>query len=240
MLVKKHLLAVTLLLLSITSVAVYASPAELYIYLPTDLKPLFIQRALNEACPAFSTAVFGSSREFWRKYRESPPSAVITNGIVFEHLVGFALGLEGRSAGKNAQAYFAVSSQGPPEADFSAKTLGMINYLGRRKNQKFLSRVLGQNVRVKAVTKPRDLLPMLSFGVADLLIVSEHTLEYLKKTSKQELFVKKLSLSSRINLAAFQESLDPSTKKNMVGCLENIKTLSFSSEYFSVDTWVTL
>lgn len=150
------------------------------------------------------------------------------------------MGAEGLYKGKNSQHLYMVSAKAPPPEELTTQTIGMLNLLGRRKNQKFLQNVLKQSVRVRGVPKPRDLLPMLSFGVADLLVVSQHTLTYLQKASEQELFVKKLDLNFRINLAAFQESTDTAVRNNVAGCLEQINTLSFSSQLFSVDTWQTL
>lgn len=78
----------------------------------------------------------------------------------------------------------------------SGDTVGLVDFLGRRRAGVFLTRWLGTSgLRARRVESAEDLLPLLQFSMAKAILVQPDQLEMLRERTRRELRVKSLEPS---------------------------------------------
>jgi hypothetical protein len=144
---------------------------------------------------------------------------------------------------KTQGSYYLVSiTQRSPSdiAELVNMRVGVLNELGRQQMNTFLNASEIPSVKLKKVTKPRDLLPLLNFNSVDFLLVDERTLRYLKHVSKQKLQTLNIGLEAPLAIGAVRKTAPPTVQIAVQSCLDELDTSTYNQQYFFIDAWQKL
>jgi hypothetical protein len=158
---------------------------KLYVFYPTTVRPQVVQQNLSKACPAAEVIVFGRYNDFIAKIALDSPAVVITKTIVLEQMTDYGIKLNGLYKGVPDEPYVILSvNEKLDPAKITAETMiGMIDFLGRKEMTTFISGFFTTAPKLKRVTKIEDLLPLLTFNMAQGVLISEREVNYFKQTS---------------------------------------------------------
>ena len=211
---------------------------QLYVYLPTDLSALSVQKAFDKSCPSFKTTVFSRAKEFWSSYDANKPPFLISSNKVFQQLDELRTVITGVSDGNLEQPYLLVATGNtvPDPQALDGKRVGVLNLLGRRQTKTFVQTILNSKVSVRGAAKPRDLMPLLNFKMVDMLLVEKSMLGYLKERSNQEFSF--FELSEQYSIAgAVTKNADTSMQETLASCVKALGEEGFNQTFFRVDQW---
>ena len=140
-------------------------------------------------------------RDFVRELSQSPDAALALAPVLTAH--GLDANLRGQRGGAESEAYVLLSIGSSIErARFPGLVIGSVDLLGRDATAKLVATLMGVSSppEIKYVIKPEDLLPLLQFGSAAAVLLSEQEATHIKSLSKLDLRV--TPLSGRLGLAA--------------------------------------
>jgi hypothetical protein len=159
-----------------------------YVFIPSDAKPTAIQEALQQTLKGVEVTVFGRQKDFVTMLETQPAAAVITHPELIAQLPGFSIALQGTKGGKGSEALTILSVSAPMKAaDLTAEaTIGLYDFLGREDMQKLVTQKLSVPSKIKRVSKLEDLLPLLTFNMAQALVITQSQVAYFKATSTQQ------------------------------------------------------
>ncbi len=214
-----------------------AADPTLYVYLPTAKKARALQTELTEALPGVGVTVFGRVSDLDRALDAGKPDALLAIRPVLETR-GFPIGLQGVDpAGEDAELYVVLGPSEVTPAALTDKVVGSLDLLGRRHMKDFVAVMLGNaaNPDVKRVRSTEDLLPLLQFQAADVVVLPEMAVADLTSATQLELTVTKVE-SARVGLAAvaFIDDADRPTLETAIQGLSSEKLLDLG-----VATWRT-
>jgi hypothetical protein len=175
-----------LFLLAIFILAGQAFPADkLYAFYPTIVRSQIIQHNLMKACPNAEVMVFGRYNDFVAKIALDSPEAIITKTMVLAQMPGYSIKAAGSFKGSDAEPYviLSVNEKLDPSAATAETTIGIIDFLGRKEMAVFIAQFFSTAPKLKRVTKIEDLLPLLTFNMAQGVLISEREVSYFKETS---------------------------------------------------------
>ncbi len=209
--------------------------ASLFVYLHTDVKPRALQKMLESQLPGVAVTVFGRVGDFKRKLKKTPPDAVLALRPVLE-ANGLKPGLQGTAKAATSEHYLVLSIDTAVTAgEIKNKVVGAVDLLGRKKMPVFVKDVLktGAAPKVKRVTKTEDLLPLLQFQAADVVLLPESAVGSVKKQSQLNLVVTKVdgAVVGRAAVAFTNEAKRATLEKAIAGL--NAKV----SNKLGVDGW---
>jgi hypothetical protein len=224
-----HHTTIACLLVWMTASLANVQASKLYVFYPTTVRPQVLQSAIADACPGVEVAVFGRYSDFIAQIQLDPPDAVLTKPQLLAQMSAFEADLTAYKGGA-ADEPFVLLSLGSPvvPARAAAMTIGVIDFLGRKGMDDFAAQCLSAPVKLKRVTKLEDLLPLLSFGMADAVLVSKQQASYLMSTTTQKMSVTELpSARSGILVLGTRKGV-----RQVVGA-ETLRKLSV----LGVETW---
>lgn len=186
-------LALTLYLGVLLPVAFGGDDApRLFVFLHTDLRSAALERTLRARLPALNVTVFGRFRDFEEACTTSRPDAVVALGpLLVQQRLGVQL--QGVRAGKDWESYSLLSTGPSPPSAGGARTVGVVELLGRSGTQEFVAALLRNlEIKLKRVTKQEDLLALLQFAAADAVLLPSPAAKAFMERSKMPLRVSEL------------------------------------------------
>ncbi len=143
-----------------------------------------MQSKMTNACPDLKITVFGRFRDFVEKTKETPPSAILSKTSVVKHINGYSVCLHGVRKGSTEEPYVLLSVDKKIDSiNLVGITLGVIDILGSKGTKQFVAQYFATKPRLKRVTKIEDLLPLLTFDIADAVLIPENYIRYFKQIS---------------------------------------------------------
>ncbi|MBN1576564.1 MAG: hypothetical protein JW913_08430 [Chitinispirillaceae bacterium] len=168
---------------------------KLYVFYPTTARPQTVQEKMQEHFNGVSVTVFGRCIDMSEKVAAEPPDAVLSKPALIEQMGNYTIVLNGVRKGKTGATYVIMSINAPidPKAVNAQTTIGAIDVLGRTGMKSFIGHFFPAEPKLKRVTKIEDLLPLLTFNMADAILVEDVFVNYFRSTSNLEFTVKPLS-----------------------------------------------
>jgi len=163
----------------------FAGGTTLYVFFPTTIRPLVLQNQLSSDLPGYKVTVFGRYSDFTDKVMLDTPDAILSKPDVIRQLGSYSLMSSGLRNGAADEPYYLLSaaqSDRPPAS--GVRTVGTVDFMGRRGMDSLASVLFKSVPRMKRVSKVEDLLPLLAFGMAEEVLVSAHNADYLAATAK--------------------------------------------------------
>lgn len=235
----KQTLALILLLAWVAPLRAAAVSADLYVFFPSDTRKDMIESEIGRACSPLQVSVFERASAFWRKAMEKPPAAVLTTGLSYSHLTHYQPILLGtlNNLAKQSHQLVSISASPPSKTELNNMRIGVLDELGRQQGKTFYNKALNANIQLKQASKPRDLLPLLTFNTVDLLMVDQRTWQYLQQISKQRLHSRNIDLKMPAGVGAIHKTAPTSIQSALISCVDNLNALSYNKSYFLIDTW---
>ncbi len=158
---------------------------KIYVFVPSTSSPKAIKKKLSGKVSG-DILTFSKMKDFVKKVKSDKPSAVITRSAVLQKIPGYTTKLNGLFKGKKEQMFYAVNTSGSFTASAKSK-VGIVDFFGGKKMSSIANKVVGTKTKVKKVKKFKDLLPLLTMNMVDVILVAESELKVLKKSSSQDL-----------------------------------------------------
>lgn len=177
---------------------------ELYIYYPTTMQPNVVQSKIGALAPGVNVTVFGKYRDFSKKVISDNPDAILTKSEVLKSLAGYSKKLSATDGGSAKERYviLSVDAKVDPSTITETTVIGVVDFLSRKNMNGFVKALLGKKSKVKHVTKVADLLPLLTFKMAQAVVIPERNVAYFKKKSKLNFVVTPLTTNKDIAVFA--------------------------------------
>lgn len=163
-----------------------AGKPTLYVFLHTELTASRLHVELLSRLKEVDVTVFGRYRDLEKAVKSNTPDAVLALAPVNEQL-GLTRGIIGISQGADTEQYVLIGpNKSPSPEDASRMTIGAVDILGRRGMSKWVAALTGTKTTKKIirVARSQDLLPLLSLGVSDLLLIREKLSKEIMKVSE--------------------------------------------------------
>ena len=227
----------SLLLASLCFGMSWALHAEsLYVFVPSEVRANVIEDAIKKSCSGMDVTAFGRAKDFVKQTKKQPPTAMLTLLPVIDSTGYFKTILKGARNGSTEEDYvFVTKDKAIDLSEVAGKKVGVVDLLGRKPMSEFVSQLLQTDVKLKRVSKIEDLLPLLSFGAADILFVSESVYENIKSKSKLNLVATRLNV--RVGLVSAALNKD-NASKNVADCIK--KFGGDINGILGVDQWQAL
>jgi hypothetical protein len=201
-------LVAAMLGVKVTAAAAQVRPA-VYVFLNTDVKSAVLEKALQSKLPDLAVTVFGRFRDFEEALSSRPPDAVLAAQPLLAAR-GFNPVLRGVSDGADVDSVVLVSVGPPLEGSLANRTIGVVDYLGRKGTQELVASLLQTpEVRIKLVVRVEDLLSLLQFSAADAVLVPSDFVKSFKERSRLEFRVRAVpgAVLGRVGLAVATPSV---------------------------------
>lgn len=206
---------------------------RLVVYLHTNIRARALEAALQNQMPAIDIVVCSRHRDFERELAQGFDAALAQQPVLKAHNLG--IDMRGTRGGDEKEAYVLLSiGTTVDKADFARITVGAVDLLGREKTAAFVANLLGTKSppEIKFVIKSEDLLPLLQFGTARAVLVSEREATHIKGLSKLDL--RQTPLAERVGLAAISLRSDAG-KRNIRAGIEGLD--AETRRKLGVDAW---
>lgn len=178
--------AILPLLLALASAG--PAPAEkIYVFFPSLTKPNAVQKALQAKCVGSDVTVFARLADFAAMVGKAPPDAIVAPKPLVEQFSGYKPFLKGTRKGAASEDVVLVSTKPVDPEGLRSLNVGVVGILEREAMDRLVQGALGSAPRLRIVTKLEDLLPLLTFGSADAILVGEGQVEDIKGRSRAEL-----------------------------------------------------
>ncbi len=166
----------------------------LYIFYPVTVRSHILQNKMRDACPDIEIKLFGKNRDFTKAVKTTPPDAVLSKQFVLKQLNNFEIKLSGVNKGNTVEPYVLLSVDKNIDINtINSTSLGVIDYLGRQGMKDLISNFFPKPPKLKRTTKVEDLLPLLTFNMADSIFISKSQVKYFQKISNMNFVVTNLS-----------------------------------------------
>jgi len=242
------------------------SSTTLYIYIPSDVRAKVIQDKVTKTCPSVDISVFSRFQDFSIRLANTPADGIISlpPTIKKSH---YSIISSGKHLGNSTDKFVLVSlnrkgslratmplkdstmplkpnsaplkpSSASLKPSSTSLKIGVVDILGRKPMNTYVEKLLGKKVKLKRVTKPANLLPLLSFGSVDAILVPKRYLAILKEDSKLKFITSELDLSQGLTALAMNpdNSLNNKTSRELlINCV-----LAFdlaTKQIMGVETW---
>ncbi|ERP31647.1 hypothetical protein [Chitinivibrio alkaliphilus] len=175
---------------------------QLYVYYPSPIRSSVVAQLVEDKVDGVDITVFGVYRDFVMQVRADEPETILGPAETVAALSGgeYRSVLEASKNGSTDVEYVLLSigeAVNPEELDPSA-TIGVVDIMDRNEMTAFVERFVGTSVRVNHVTKVEDLLPLLTFRMAQAVLVPEARVAYFKGVSNQDFKVTPLGTKGEI------------------------------------------
>lgn len=167
-----------------------ANPAlaeKIYVFYPSMAKPNAVQSALQAKCSGSEITVFGRLADFTAMVGQTPPDVILAPKALADLFPGYKTFLKGTRGGSALEDAVLVSTKPVDAGAIATLNVGVVGVLDRGPMNGYVQSVLGGLPKLKLVTKVEDLLPLLTFGSADAVVVGASQVEDLKGRSQANL-----------------------------------------------------
>jgi hypothetical protein len=210
---------------------IFAQQTTLYVFYPSTIRPQTLQKQLSDELPGVSVTVFGRYIDFAEQVKASAPDVILTKPDVIRQFGSYALKISGTRNGSTDEPYILVSEKKDTQA--GAVTIGAVDFLGRHGMDSLGRTMVSTPARINRVSKIEDLLPLLTFGMADAVLVSVRNADYLARTSNMQLFRREIS-GEKVGIVALGVKKDSTSEK----AVRLIKGLSKETcLLFDIEEW---
>ena len=225
--------------LSLGLCSILAAPVmadNLFVFVPTDVRAKAMQQDISTVCPNVAVTVFGRGKDFRRQIKQNPPNGILSLLPIINHLGTFNTVLKGSKNGDTQEKFVIVSVGSPLNVkDVAHKKIGIVDLLGRKPMGKFIADFFPVAVKLKRVTKTDDLLPLLTFGSVEAVLVSESHFLQLKAKSNLQLVASPSNLTmSLVRLALNGKS----SQEKLLRCINRFDNKINST--LGVDKWLAM
>lgn len=180
-----HLVGILVLLCIINT----WSQESIYVFSNSLAKPNVIEKALAEKVKGSNIKVFARFADFQAMVAKDKPAVVIAPKLAMEAAkIQGDIALSGLVKGKDQQSMMWVSIDQPFEINsVSNAQVGLLDIAGRTPMRDFLNKASGPSAKIKLASKLEDLLPMLTFKSAEVILVTQSDFEELKGRTQAKL-----------------------------------------------------
>jgi hypothetical protein len=168
-------------------VAASAWADKIYVFYPSMAKPNVVQAALQAKLAGNEVTVFGRLADFTTMVGQTPPDVIVAPKALADQFPDFKPFLKGARKGATQEPAVLISTKPVNSAALASVNLGVVGILDRAAMNGFVQGVVGATPKLKLVTKVEDLLPLLTFGSADAILVGESQVEEIKGRSQAAL-----------------------------------------------------
>ncbi|WP_144393855.1 hypothetical protein [Pleionea sediminis] len=208
----------------------------LYVFVPSSVRATAIQNDIQKACPDITVTVFGRGKDFRKQVEEGSPDAILSLIPVIEHSNSYNTIMRGQHNGNMEEDYVLVSiDQALDLNSLKDKKIGVVDLLGRKPMGQFVSQLFQADVKIKRVTKPEDLLPLLTFRSADAIFISERTYQDIKSKSNLNLVATRLNIKVGLAGTALNKK---AAKDKFIDCVKKFDESLNAT--LGVDKWQSL
>lgn len=187
---REFLIAVTCSFIALLLMTTVCHAESLYVFYPTVIRPNILEEKLSEACPGVDIVVFGRYKDFKEKVLKDNPDAVLTKTPLLEQLLHYDIKYRGLRNGSIRENYVLLSVDKPlSPQELTRIPIGAVDFLGRKEMNRFVKELLKVPPRLKRVTKIEDLLPLMTFKMAQGILITEKDISYFKEISKLNFIV---------------------------------------------------
>jgi hypothetical protein len=173
---------------------------RLYVFATADKRAQAFEKHLEGQLPGVDVTVYSRIREFESALADRPEGAIAQRPVL--EALGQRPELQGFAGERATERYVLMAANTPVQpSELSGKTLGVVDVLGRKRMEGFVSGILGTPApKLKYVTHERDLLPLLQFNAADAVVLSESWARRVRE--KSEMNLRTTPLSNEVGLFA--------------------------------------
>lgn len=222
--------SVALRCVAASALAFPANAGRIYVFFPSMTKPNAVQVALQAKCSGNDVTVFGRLADFAAMVAEVPPDAIVAPKPLVDRFSGFKIFLRGTHRGSTSENAVLVSTRPVDAGALASLNVGVVGILERSALNGYVEGALGSVPKLKVVTKLEDLLPLLTFGSADAILVGESQVDDIRVRSQAQL--RTTAGSGRIALVVAAARGDPG------GIEASLKGLgSVEKKMLGVDGW---
>ncbi|HNY32250.1 MAG TPA: hypothetical protein PKO15_15300 [Fibrobacteria bacterium] len=164
-----------------------AMAEKIYVFYPSMAKPNAVQSALQAKCPGSEITVFGRLADFTAMVGQTPPDVILAPKVLAEQFSGYKPFLKGTRGGSPLEDAVLVSTKPVDLAAVAGMNVGVVGVLERGTMNGYVQGMLGKLPKLKIVTKVEDLLPLLTFGSADAIVVGAGQADDIKGRSQANL-----------------------------------------------------
>ena len=208
---------------------------KLYVFYPSSTRPHIISEKLQNVMNGVKVYVFGRYSDFIARVTMEPPDAVLTKTSLIQQLDNYTVVLRGARENRTDERFVLVSVSGKNQrlrVD-SETIIGMVDYFGRNGTLDFVKQFFPDASKIKRVTKPEDLMPLLIFDMADCVMVEENSAEFLANLSNRPLSIVPLNSQKQgiVAIATLKNRNDTA----ITNCLK--KYQKETTLLFGIDQW---
>jgi len=160
---------------------------KIYVFYPSMAKPNVVQAALQAKLAGNEVTVFGRLADFTAMVGQTPPDVILAPKALVDQFAGFKPFLKGSRKGATHEGAVLISTKPVNAGAMASVNLGVVGILDRAAMNGFVQGVVGALPKLKLVTKVEDLLPLLTFGSADAILVGEDQVDDIKGRSQAAL-----------------------------------------------------
>ncbi len=212
--------------------AAQTSADKIYVFFPSMAKPNVVQAALQAKLSGHEVTVFGRLADFTTMIKQTPPDAILAPKALAEQFPDFKVFLKGARNGGALEPAVLISTK-PVVADaLATANVGVVGVLERPAMNGYVKSVVGSQPKLKIVTKVEDLLPLLTFGSADAILVGEGQVDEIKGRSQAALQTTDVA-NGKIGLLVASAKGDAS---KLEAALKTLGTAE--KKMLGVDSWI--
>ena len=163
-----------ILIFALSFCIAYCQP-KLLICVPGKQNTQRLQNGFDNLLGPGKAIVLGRIKDLEALLPENPDAAIISSGVFFNYVPGYASVLTGKKKKQADEKFFIVAaSKEISKETISEKKVGVIDFLIKDRLLKFIHDQFGVSITsLKRVNKEDDLLTMLGMEAVDAIILSE-------------------------------------------------------------------
>lgn len=238
---------VTFCLLSCFTSLAFAKQ-EIVVYFPSTFNADFITEKISQRCADFDVKTFDRSDELRRyikrhviaeNHENQVSLAMLSMPVVVQSFSQFAKAVQGsRKGAANEKNVLLSLPTGVAQERGNQFRIGVIDLLGHRKTQAYVTSLIGKKTEIARASKLDDLTSLLVLKMADALFVSERIADIIRSRSPLALTVTPVDGESGIAMAGILQNAPASAKQSLYACLQSFD--NHLNAIFGVDAWKLL
>ncbi len=176
----------------------------LYVYYPSTLQSLVVQKSVQRTNPDVTVMVFGKYRDFVTKAVADQPEVLLVRDGGLSDFSDYTIKYNAYRNGSNVEKYVLLSVEKAVDlSSITASTvIGVVDFKRRNEMDAFVGQILGVKPTVKHVTKVADLLALFNFGLAEAVLIPESDVAYFKEISNLNFVVTRVESNHNIAIIA--------------------------------------
>jgi hypothetical protein len=157
---------------------------RIYVFFPTLVEPLHIQEALSSKIPAAQIIVFSRLIDFNSFTVADSPSVIIARPRCIDEYARYSIQMNGLVEGKTTERYVLLTQKKSLQPITAQLTIGMVDFLGKKGMRNLIETIFSPAPQLSRVTQLQDILPLLTYDMANAALVPEKDARYFIEISK--------------------------------------------------------